>query len=174
MEMMARYLMTLILLVSAAAAGAGTRDEPRYALLALERADASLRWRFEVPAPAPGHILVSPVVLPAVDAGDDDPQAGTEVIGDRRGGLYAFCTDVEAADSTLASRLVAPEVMDVSVENRTPWGRLVKTVRVSRPIEDLEVLGRYPFRVSARPDEHSFQVAVPPRGVSVIRVRCAD
>lgn len=67
--------------------GGGSRQAPRYVLHAIDRKQGQPRWKFELPAEPPGHILVSPVILPAPHRESGEPLV---IIGDRRGGIYAL------------------------------------------------------------------------------------
>lgn len=88
--------------------------------------------------------------------------------------LYAECIDVRNGDCTLNTRLLDENTIDVAIENTTPWGKLVKTIRVSRIIDTVAVISNFPLRVSRKLDDYSFQIVVPTRGVSIVRVKVSS
>lgn len=87
----------------------------------------------------------------------------------RRGLAYA---EVSGGGCTLITRRISDRILDVALENRTEWGRITRTVRISQPIEKLEILSSFPLREAARPDARSFTLPVAPRGLSAVRVHC--
>ena len=84
---------------------------------------------------------------------------------------FAECPDT-GEKCTLNTRLLDSETLLVAVENGTPWGYITERVRISCPVESVNIISSFPLRIERMVDEYSFEIKVPPRGVAVASVKC--
>jgi len=157
-------------------------SDGQFAVLVFDRKRQSGLTRVEcggkIFEPNTGSVYFANANLNRLDIVDELFQKSARLINQvvaadlrERNVLYAECLDVNRGDCTVNTRLIDNDTIDVAVENTTPWGKLTKTVRVSKKIETTTIISNFPLRIQRKIDDFSFRVAVPTRGSSVVRVK---